>query len=183
MSLPVVAPARTSHSPRHLSAAPIPGVDADTFRSVFRGHAGGVAVITADSGAGPVGFTATSVVSLSLRPALVSFAISHTSTSFTTIQHAESAVINFLADDQEALATTFATSNIDRFARPTVWSRLSDGSPALDHAPTYLHGAIEHRFTAGDHQIVVARILTAEQRRSYSPLVYLDGAYGTAVTR
>ena len=140
-------------------------------------------MITADAGAGPVGFTATSVVSLSLRPALVSFAISHTSSSFTTVQHAESVVINFLADDQDALATRFATRNIDRFARPTAWTRLTDGAPVLDDAPTYLHGTTEHRFTAGDHQIVVARILTAEQRRAYSPLLYLDGAYGTAVTR
>lgn len=183
MSVSAVAPALPIQPPRHLAAAPVPGVDPDTFRSVFRGHAGGVAVITADSGAGPVGFTATSVVSLSLRPALVSFAISHASSSFTTVQHAESVVINFLAEDQDALATTFATKNIDRFARPTAWSRLSDGAPVLDHAPTYLHGAIEQRFTAGDHQIVVARVHDAEQRRSYSPLVYLGGAYASAVAR
>jgi hypothetical protein len=45
-----------------------PAVDAATYRSVFRAHAGAVAVITADAGRGPAGFTATSVVSVSLEP-------------------------------------------------------------------------------------------------------------------
>ena len=50
-------------------------VDADVYRSVFRRHAAGVVVITTDAGHGPVGFTATSLVSISLLPPLVSFAI------------------------------------------------------------------------------------------------------------
>ena len=42
----------------------VPGsLSAEDFKTVFRGHPGGVAVITADSPDGPVALTATSVAS------------------------------------------------------------------------------------------------------------------------
>jgi hypothetical protein len=41
------------------------GMGADEFKSAFRNHPAGVAVITADAGYGPVGLTATSVISVS----------------------------------------------------------------------------------------------------------------------
>lgn len=40
----------------------------DLLRSVFRRHAAGVAVITAQDATGPVGFTATSLSSVSADP-------------------------------------------------------------------------------------------------------------------
>jgi hypothetical protein len=49
-------------------------VDDELFRSVFRRHAAGVAVVTAP-GRPPVGFAATSVISVSLRPRLISFTV------------------------------------------------------------------------------------------------------------
>ncbi|MBW8821649.1 MAG: flavin reductase, partial [Streptomyces sp.] len=47
----------------------------DLLRSVFRQHAAGVAVITASGDAGPVGFTATSLASVSAEPPMLSFGI------------------------------------------------------------------------------------------------------------
>ena len=54
-----------------------PALDQAVFRSVFRRHAAGVAVITAAAGGRPVGFTATSLTSVSVEPPLLSFGISH----------------------------------------------------------------------------------------------------------
>jgi flavin reductase (DIM6/NTAB) family NADH-FMN oxidoreductase RutF len=156
-------------------------VDPATYRSVFRRSAGAVSVITADDGTGPVGFTVTSVVSVSISPPMVSFAISNASSSFPTVARAASVVINFLSLGQHMLATTFAARGINRFAEPTRWSRLADGSPVLEDAPTYLHGRVQHRFPVGDHHIVVAELTAAEQRRHYEPLVYHAGGYGSAL--
>ena len=50
-----------------------PVVSAGEFRSVFRGRPGGVAVVTADAGDGPVGLTATCVVPVSVAPAMLAF--------------------------------------------------------------------------------------------------------------
>lgn len=157
-------------------------VDSAAYRSIFRSHAGGVAVVTADAGRGPVGFTATSVVSVSLSPPLVSFALSNGSSSFPTLLEADTVVVNFLDADQVDLAGRFASRGVDRFAAPTRWSRLEDGSPVLDEAPSFLHGPIQHRFAVGDHHIIVAGLHGALQRRAHGPLIYHDGAYGTAAT-
>jgi flavin reductase (DIM6/NTAB) family NADH-FMN oxidoreductase RutF len=156
-----------------------PAIDADTYRSVFRSHAGGVTVVTADAGWGPVGFTATSVVSVSLTPPLISFAVSTSASTFPAVTETERVVVHFLDAAQSELAGRFATSGVDRFGHPTRWSRLPDGSPVLDDPPCYVLGTIEHRFAAGDHQIVVARLRQVEQRRPYRPLVYSGGRYGT----
>lgn len=160
--------------------APESVVDVDAYRSVFRRHAAGVVVITADAGHGPVGFTATSLVSVSLLPPLVSFALSTTASSWPSVNAATSVVINFLDAGQDEIARRFATSGIDRFAEPTRWSRLRTGEPVLDEAPTFLRGLVEHRFGVGDHHIVVARLATVAERREHAPLVYHAGSYATA---
>lgn len=155
-------------------------VDADVYKSVFRRHAAGVVVITADSGHGPVGFTATSLVSVSLLPPLVSFAIATSASSWPTVSTANSLVINFLSADQDAIAGRFATSGIDRFAEPIRWSRLASGEPVLDDAPSYLRAQVEHRFAVGDHYLVVARLSTHTERREHESLLYHDGHYAKA---
>lgn len=107
----------------------------DRFKQVFRRYPAGVVVVTADSGRGPVGFTATSLTSLSLDPPLVSYGIGVAASSWPHVEAAASTVVNFLGADQESLARTFATSGIDRFAAPTAWRRLPEGEPVLDGGP------------------------------------------------
>ncbi|WP_435837828.1 flavin reductase family protein [Streptantibioticus parmotrematis] len=154
-----------------------PGVSADGFRRAFRGHPAGVVVITADAGRGPVGFTATSLTSLSLDPPLVSFGIGTSTSSWPHLKVAETAVVNFLGAGQEALARRFATSGADRFAEPTRWHRLPHGEPALDDVSAALRVRIESLVAAGDHRIVVARVEDAWSDGRGGSLVYHDGAY------
>ncbi|WP_069115175.1 flavin reductase family protein [Jiangella alba] len=162
-------------SPR--PAQPV-SVDADAFRAAFRRHAAGVVVITADAGGRPAGFTATSLASVSLAPPLLSFALATTASSWPAVAIAPTLVVNFLADDQHGLATTFATSGIDRFAAPTRWSRLVTGEPVLDSAPGHLRAVVVDRHPVGDHHIVVARVTHAWSGGEHAPLVYHAGAYG-----
>jgi flavin reductase (DIM6/NTAB) family NADH-FMN oxidoreductase RutF len=102
-------------------------LSADDFKSAFRNHPAGVAVITADIGAGPVGLTATSVISVSANPPLVVFSLSSASSSTPTVKMAETVVIHLLGAEQIDLAKNFATSGIDRFADKNIWSRLITG--------------------------------------------------------
>jgi flavin reductase (DIM6/NTAB) family NADH-FMN oxidoreductase RutF len=159
--------------------APPAGVDAEAFRAVFRSHPAGVAVVCADAGPGPVGFTATSVTSLSLRPPLISFAIATGSSSWPTFSEASSLTVNFLDSDQHAIAGRFATSGIDRFAHPTSWSRLETGEPVLDDAPARLRAVVRDRIEAGDHRLIIALVTDAETG-ARDPLVYHAGAYCAA---
>ncbi|GAA5033842.1 flavin reductase family protein [Actinopolymorpha pittospori] len=154
------------------------GVSPETYRAVFRGYATGVSVVTADAGEGPIGFTASSLASVSLDPPLVSFALSTASGCWPVIAAAESVVVNLLGADQHDIAARFATRGVDRFAGPTRWTRLPTGEPLLVDAPSHLRGVIEHRYPAGDHHLVVARITHATYG-DHTPLVYHDGRYTT----
>ena len=157
--------------------ATVPGLDPTQFRNAFRRHPAGVVVITLDAGRGPVGFTATSLSSLSLEPPLVSFGIGTGTSSWPHLSLATSAVVNFLGAHQEQLARTFATSGIDRFAAPTAWSRLPEGEPVLTGTAGWLRLTVEHTVAAGDHRIVIGRVESASLADGHRPLIYHDGRY------
>ncbi|WP_263164893.1 flavin reductase family protein [Streptomyces sp. SCSIO ZS0520] len=161
----------TAASPVHT------GVDPDRFRQAFRRYPAGVVVITADAGSGPVGFTATSLTSLSLTPPLASFGIATGSSSWPHIERAETAVVNFLAAEQQDVARRFATSGIDRFAAPTAWRRLDGGAPVLDGAAGWLRLAVEQLVPAGDHRIVIGRVEEVHLDESRTPLLFHNGGY------
>jgi flavin reductase (DIM6/NTAB) family NADH-FMN oxidoreductase RutF len=155
------------------------GESAAAFRAAFRRHAAGVAVVTADAGRGPAGFTASSVVSLSLDPPLLSFGVAGTASAWPAICDTRWVVVNMLAADQSPLATTFATGGVDRFAHPTRWGRLASGEPALHDASVWMRCRLWQRIPVGDHFLVVALVVRAVVRRDAPPLIYHDGGYRT----
>ncbi|MEU6736523.1 flavin reductase family protein [Streptomyces physcomitrii] len=161
----------TAASPVHTGVAP------DRFRQAFRRYPAGVVVITADAASGPVGFTATSLTSLSLTPPLASFGIATGSSSWPHIERAETAVVNFLAAEQQDVARRFATSGIDRFAAPTAWRRLDGGAPVLDGSAGWLRLAVEQLVPAGDHRLVIGRVEEVHLEESRTPLLFHNGGY------
>lgn len=82
-------------------------VSAEQYRTALRRHPAGVAIVTMTSAGGPVGFTATSFASLSLNPPLVSFNITHTSSSIEAMRAARSVVIHLPGAGQLELAQRF----------------------------------------------------------------------------
>ncbi|MFI9812748.1 flavin reductase family protein [Saccharothrix variisporea] len=149
------------------------------FRAAFRRHPAGVVVITTDSEHGPVGFTATSLTSVSAEPPLVSFGISTTSSSWPHVREAHSVVVHFLGAHQEELARRFATSGLDRFATPTRWRRLAGGEPVLDDVAGWLRAEVESLIPVGDHHLVLARVVDTVLHEDTGPLLYHDGRYHT----
>jgi flavin reductase (DIM6/NTAB) family NADH-FMN oxidoreductase RutF len=156
------------------------GVAPEAFRTLFRAHPAGVTVVCADAGDGPAGFTATSLTSVSIDPPLVSFAIATGSSAWPAVRDAASLTVNFLSSGQHEIATRFATSGIDRFGGPTLWSRLESGEPVLDNAPSFLRAVVTDRIEAGDHHVVLALVVGAETGDDHEPLVYHAGGYCAA---
>jgi flavin reductase (DIM6/NTAB) family NADH-FMN oxidoreductase RutF len=150
---------------------------ADLLRSAFRRHAAGVAVITARGDAGPVGFTATSLTSVSAEPPLLSFGIGTGSSSWPAVSEAEYVGVHLLGDHQEDLAATFARSGADRFAAPTAWREGPEGVPVLDGVLSWLVCRVAGRVPAGDHRIVLAEVLLGDPTGAGSPLLYHRGRY------
>lgn len=155
-------------------------VTAQDYRSALRRHPAGVAVVTLASGSGPVGFTATSFASLSLDPPLVSFNITHTSSSIAALRAAESLVVHLLGAHQLALAQRFSRAADDRFADETLWTTLETGEPLLLDTPTWLRAVPQQLIPVGDSTLVVAqltRIHCDETEGTPAPLLYHDGNY------
>jgi flavin reductase (DIM6/NTAB) family NADH-FMN oxidoreductase RutF len=159
--------------PRRVASA---AFDGSVFRSVFRRHAAGVAVITS-AGAKPVGFTATSLTSVAAEPPLLSFGISTGSSSWPTLAEAAHVGVHILGEHQEELAAIFARRGVDRFAPPTSWRSGPHGVPLLDAVSAWLVCRIVARVSAGDHRIVVAEAVAGDPEGPGRPLLYHEGRY------
>ncbi|MER6961691.1 MULTISPECIES: flavin reductase family protein [unclassified Streptomyces] len=153
----------------------------DLLRSVFRRHAAGVAVITAPGASGPVGFTATSLSSVSAEPPMLSFGIGTGASSWPAVSRAEHVGVHILGEHQQALAATFARSGADRFGAPTGWSEGPAGVPVLDDVLAWLVCRIVARVPAGDHRIVLAEVVqgdpAGDQAGAGRPLLYHQGRF------
>ncbi|MFJ9057915.1 MULTISPECIES: flavin reductase family protein [unclassified Streptomyces] len=148
----------------------------ELLRSVFRQHAAGVAVITA-AGAGPVGFTATSLNSVAAEPPLVSFGVGTSSSSWPVVAEAEHIGVHILGEEQPELAATFARSGADRFGPSTDWRTGPEGVPLLGGVVAWLVCRVVARIPAGDHRIVIARVEAGDSSGGGRPLVYHQGRF------
>ncbi|MFJ8309939.1 MULTISPECIES: flavin reductase family protein [unclassified Streptomyces] len=150
---------------------------ADLLKSVFRQHAAGVAVITAQRGGRPVGFTATSLNSVAAEPPLISFGIGTGSSSWPVIAEADHIGVHILGEHQQELAATFARSGADRFGAPTRWRTGPEGVPVLDGVLAWLVCEVVARVPAGDHRIVLAQAVVGDPAGGGRPLLYHQGRF------
>ncbi|MEU9860090.1 flavin reductase family protein [Streptomyces sp. NPDC047971] len=148
----------------------------DLLRSVFRQHAAGVAVITAQ-GERPVGFTATSLNSVAAEPPLISFGVGTASSSWPVLSETEHIGVHILGEHQQELAGTFARSGADRFGGPTRWSVGPEGVPILDDVLAWLVCRVVARVPAGDHRIVIAEVVAGDPSGVGRPLLYHQGRF------
>jgi flavin reductase (DIM6/NTAB) family NADH-FMN oxidoreductase RutF len=149
----------------------------EEFKSAFRNHPGGVAVITADPGSGPVALTATSVISVSADPALLVFSLSALSSSTPTVLDSETVVVHLLHSADLELAKLCSTSGVDRFADTSAWYRLSGGEPVFRTSGSWIRGRIIDRMPAGGSVVVAVQAIETgegEGAAARDPLVYHD---------
>ena len=150
-------------------------LDVAHFKEVLGHFATGVVVICADGADGPAGFTCQTFGSLSLEPPLVSFAANRAGQSWPKVREAGAVAVNVLADDQEVVARTFATSSANKFDG-IGWSPSPGGAPYLAGALAHIEGRIVDVVTYGDHDIVVASVEHCVSHPG-SPLMYYRGGF------
>ena len=152
---------------------------ARVFRDVLGRYASGVTVVSTVSGGQPVGLTCQSFSSVSLDPPLVAFLPTKRSRSFAAIQRAGKFCVNFLAAGQESVSNQMAASDEDKFAGLD-WSQApATGSPLLAGVVGYVDCSVHAVHEAGDHYIVVGKVLHMSVGDAEKPLLYYRGAYGT----
>ncbi|WP_245859179.1 flavin reductase family protein [Luteimicrobium subarcticum] len=148
----------------------------DAFRSVFRGHPAGVAVVALRHQGRPVGFTATSVISVSADPPLLAFSLAASSSSWPAVERADTLTVSFLGAEQADVSARFATSGIDRFAAGG-WHALATGEPVVDGASAWVRARVVQRHVAGSSWIVVVEALSHHVATDVDPLVFRDRRY------
>jgi flavin reductase (DIM6/NTAB) family NADH-FMN oxidoreductase RutF len=138
----------------------------------------GVTVVTARTAAGrQLGVTVNSFTSVSLDPPLISFCLARSLASLPELLKVDAFVVNVLTDEQREISAGFACANADKWARAT--ARIG----RVAHAPVLVPhlAAFEcSRFAvheAGDHVIVLGRVLHFEINESAAPLVFFRGGY------
>lgn len=151
-------------------------IDQAEFRQAMGHWLTGVTVVTATDGDEPVGMAANSFTSVSLDPPLVLFCAGKSSSTWPRIESSGAFAVNMLASDQEEVSRVFATKDADRFSGVAYRSGAT-GSPILTDALAFLDCTIEAKHDAGDHVLVVGRVVDLDVQREASPLAFFRGGY------
>ena len=164
--------------PAHVAAA-------RRFRDVLGRFASGVTVVTGISNDEPVGMTCQSFSSVSLEPPLVLFIPAKTSRAWPLIQRSGKFCVNFLAADQAELSNTMASRGVDKFADVKWTPSPTTGAPLLDGAVAHIDCSIHVVHEAGDHYVVIGRVLdlVADGDAPAEPLLFYRGEYRTTEAR
>jgi len=157
-----------------LSAA----VDPADYRRVLGNFPTGVAVITAHTpDDGDVGMVVGSFTSVSLDPPLVAFLPMKTSGSYRKLAGSKTFCVNFLGAHQEALCRLFASKVPDKFSGLD-YGRAPSGSPIIPDVIGWVDCEVEAVHDAGDHDIVIGRVVALSGGSAVPPLVFFRGGYG-----
>lgn len=152
-------------------------VEAATFRQVLGYYPTGVCVITALSDDGlPIGLVVGTFTSVSLDPPLVGFFPDKRSTTWPRIEAAGHFCVNVLASDQTALCRQIASPG-DKFAG-VEYTLSQHDLPVLGGAMVAIECRLEAVAEAGDHWMVMGRVLGLEARREADPMLFFRGTYG-----
>jgi len=151
--------------------------DAASYRTVLGHFATGVVIVTAIDGDEPVGMAANSFTSVSLEPPLVLFCAAKSSSTWPRIQTSGKWAANFLDEAGEEVCRLFAQKGADRFAR-VAYTPGRTGSPILEDALAFVDCETIAQHDAGDHVIVVGRVIELGYQPEGKPLLFYRGGYG-----
>jgi flavin reductase (DIM6/NTAB) family NADH-FMN oxidoreductase RutF len=153
----------------------------EDLREVMRSAASGICVVTIQLEETRVGLTVGSLVSLSLEPPLVGFALGQQAQLHELLRGAGEFGVSLLGGDQEALAQHFARS-VPPIA---MWAGIDlrdevDGPPLIAGALGWLRCSVEAEQPTGDHTFFVGRVEWTEVGVRRPALVYVRQGYASA---
>ncbi|RIX99530.1 flavin reductase [Aureimonas flava] len=157
--------------------------DADNTRSLrnaLGAFTTGVAVVTAPTGIGPIGMTVNSFASVSLDPPLVLWSPAKSSGRHGAFTGAAHFAVHVLGVDQDALSARFTRGGLG--FEGLDWQANAEGVPVISGTIARFECATASLHDAGDHTIVLGRVLRAAHREG-EPLCFSRGAFGSFRTR
>ncbi|MFI0357556.1 flavin reductase family protein [Actinomadura sp. 9N407] len=167
-------------------ATSVPAPTPDEFRRAMAEFATGVTVVTGLEGDEPVGFACQSFTSVSLDPPLVLFCADHRGRSWPRIRGAGRFCVNVLGEDQRELCQRFGSSKGRKY-EGLDWELSPWGTPSLPEVLLRVHAGIENVHRAGDHDVVIGRVLAieiprveerGEEHAGERPMIFFRSRFG-----
>ncbi|HKT05228.1 MAG TPA: flavin reductase family protein [Rugosimonospora sp.] len=125
------------------------------------------------------GLTASSFISLSLRPALVLICLDRNASTHDAFSRTSHFMVNVLAQEHADIARRFARRGVDRFAAgDTVPCELN--LPGIPSASARIACSTYQILDGGDHSILIGRV-EAVHAGDTAALAYCDRSFGRVV--
>ncbi|MCI0733687.1 MAG: flavin reductase family protein [Methylococcaceae bacterium] len=157
----------------------------DAIAKLFRSLTHGVYVIGVNDGERHNAFTAAWLCQVAFDPLLLALSVNPGHSSWKILKAAGRFSVNVLGSEQIELAAHFGkpAAGLDKLAS-VPWHYSARRMPILDDALAWLECAYSHETEAGDHVVVIARVIAGEVIKPDAiPLGYretgdLDGSSG-----
>jgi flavin reductase (DIM6/NTAB) family NADH-FMN oxidoreductase RutF len=156
-----------------------PAIDGRVFRDSVGEFATGVTVVTAEHDGARAGMTLNAFMSVSLDPLLVLVSLGHGSRTLDVVRGAGRLAVSVLHRRQREVAIAFATPGAP-FPREQV-RETHDGFLVVRGASATHHCEVEQVSRAGDHDLVLARVVGITHDGG-EPLVFHRGRFGGLAT-
>ena len=149
-------------------------LDGKQLRQVAGAFPTGVTIVTAEKEDGTIhGMTASSFLSVSLDPALVSFCIKENATLFPLLKVGQTVGISILTATQQQISNQFAGMSKEEVEVPMI--KRETGSTIIKEALAWYCTSIHQIIPAGDHYMILCEVNDLGRAERGSPLVYWSG--------
>ena len=124
--------------------------------------------------------TANAITSVSLNPLLLLVCVDKEAHTHDHLSSAGSFTVNILAEDQQEISDTFATSSKPEEGRLQGFEyRLgANGAPIIEGCLSHIECEVTERTDGGDHTIFIGKVVDAGFEDDGSPLLFFGGQYG-----
>jgi flavin reductase ActVB len=152
-------------------------ISSTEFREALSQFASGVTVVAVSAPSGLYGLTATAFASVSLSPPLILVCVGKKSSVYDRVLEATFFGVSVLAERQAWIAEQFAQSGTDRFRGVPLSADGAPRAPLIEGALVQLECARHALHDAGDHTMLLGRVLSGAIARG-RPLVHFDRRFG-----
>jgi len=152
-------------------------VDVAALRRVYGRFPTGVMAVAALEDGEPIGIAASSFNTVSMDPPLVVVSIQKNSATWPKIAASERIGLSIVSEHQETLTRQLAARGLDDRFVGAEWEATGHGAVLVDGAAAWLECSVYSVTEAGDHDLVLLKVLRQGTNSQELPLIFHDSAF------